>query len=136
MSTIDKAVASASPNRREQDRVDTNLTVEVLNPHDDGETYTGELLNLSRGGLGLRLDQRMQLRVLWAGQTSPGHTVSVRFRLPVGASVMTVEALCEVVWSKMVSNGQGSMGLQVVEFRADAERILEDYFARLQPWVE
>lgn len=129
MGTIDKAMAAASPERRGQDRVDTDLTVEVLNPHDDGDTYTGELLNLSRGGLGLRLDQRMQLRIMWAGQTSPAHTVAVRFRLPVGTSVTTIEALCEVVWSKVASDSRGSMGLRVVEFRADGEQVLEDYFA-------
>jgi len=136
MGNIDKAVAATSPERRTRDRVDTDLTVEVLNPYHDGETYAGELLNLSRGGLGLRLDQRMQLRVLWAGQTNPGHTVAVRFRVPIGASVGTIEALCEVVWSKLAGSGRGSMGLQVVEFRADGERMLDDYLASREAWVE
>ncbi len=119
--------------RREQERVHTGLTVEILGPREDGVTFSGTLLNLSHAGLGLRLDRRAELLVLWAGETKSKHTVDIRFGLPSGSSLVPVEARCRVAWSKDVGEGRSCMGLEVMEFRGNGERELEAFLAARIP---
>ena len=119
--------------RREQDRVHTGLTVEILGPREDGVTFSGALLNVSHAGLGLRVDRRVELLVLWAGETTSTRTVDIRFGLPSKNSLVLVEARCRVVWSRDTGEGRSCMGLEVLEFHGDGEREVRKFLAARVP---
>ena len=115
--------------RRGQDRRTTSLTVEILGRQNDHETYHGELLNLSHGGLGLRLERRVELRVRWASETRSTRTVDVLFRLPPEVARTPIEARCRVVWSNGLGEDRSYVGLEVVEFLGNGRKALEDFLA-------
>ena len=129
MSPTRATEARNDDDRREQDRRPTSLTVEILGRQNDHETYHGELLNLSHGGLGLRLERRVELRVRWASETRSTRTVDVLFRLPPEIARMPVEARCRVVWSNGLGEDRSYVGLEVVEFLGNGKKALEDFLA-------
>ncbi len=129
MSPTRATEARNDEDRREQDRRPTSLTVEILGRQNDHETYHGELLNLSHGGLGLRLERRVELRVRWASETRSSRTVDVLFRLPPEITRMPVEARCRVVWSNGLGEDRSYVGLEVVEFLGNGRKALEDFLA-------
>ncbi len=129
MSPTGATQASRDEDRRGQDRRPTSLTVEILGRQNDHETYSGELLNLSHGGLGLRLDRRVELRVRWASETRSSRTVDVLFRLPPAVARMPIEARCRVVWSNGLGEDRSYVGLEVVEFLGNGRKALEDFLA-------
>ncbi len=121
--------ARGDDDRRGQDRLPTSLTVEILGRQTEHETYHGELLNLSHGGFGLRLERRVELQVRWASETRSSRTVDVMFRLPEEAARAPIEARCRVVWSNGLGEDRSYVGLEVVEFLGNGQRALEDFLA-------
>ncbi len=119
--------ARGDDDRREQDRLTTSLTVEILGRQTEHETYRGELLNLSHGGFGLRLERRVELQVRWASEIRSSRTVDVLFRLPEGAARVPIEARCRVVWSNGLGEDRSYVGLEVVEFLGNGKKALEDF---------
>ena len=133
MKSVNASAGSPAEGLRQQDRAKTSLTLEILAPHEDGVTFSAALLNLCHAGLGLRLDRRVELMVLWAGQTGSSHAIDVRFGLPVGDSLVPVEARCRVVWSKNVEEGRSCMGLDVLEFKGNGQATVDQYLAARLP---
>ena len=111
------------------DRVPTSLAVEIRGARDIRERFSGELLNLSHGGFGLRLERRVELLVRWVHETSSTRTVDVSFRLPYRGLLALVEARCRVVWSTVIGEDHSHMGLEVVEFLGSGEKALEEFLA-------
>ena len=114
-------------------RVPTSFAVEIRGSRDTREQLSGELLNLSHGGLGLRLERRVELLVRWVNETSSTRTVDVTFRLPHRGILAVVEARCRVVWSKVIGEEQSHMGMEVVEFLGSGQKALEDFLAAQAP---
>ncbi len=110
-------------------RVLTSFAVEIRGSRETRDQFSGELLNLSHGGLGLRLERRVELLVRWVHETSSTRTVDVSFRLPHGGILAVVEARCRVVWSKVIGEEQSHMGLEVVEFLGSGKKALEEFLA-------
>ena len=110
-------------------RVLTSFAVEIRGSRETRDQFSGELLNLSHGGLGLRLERRVELLVRWVHETSSTRTVDVSFRLPHGGLLAVVEARCRVVWSKVIGEEQSHMGLEVVEFLGSGKKALEEFLA-------
>ncbi len=110
-------------------RVLTSFAVEIRGSRETRDQFSGELLNLSHGGLGLRLERRVELLVRWVHETSSTRTVDVSFRLPHGGMFAVVEARCRVVWSKVIGEEQSHMGLEVVEFLGTGKKALEEFLA-------
>ena len=119
--------ARGDDDRRQQGRLTTSLTVEILGRQTEHETYRGELLNLSHGGFGLRLERRVELQVRWASEIRSSRTVDVLFRLPEGAARVPIEARCRVVWSNGLGEDRSYVGLEVVEFLGNGKKALEDF---------
>ena len=133
MKPVDARQSAPTEGLRQQDRVRTRLTLEILAPHEDGVTLSAALLNLCHAGLGLRLDRRVELMVLWSGQTGTNHTIDVRFGLPLGDSLVAVEARCRVAWSKDVEDGRSCMGLDVIQFEGNGQEIVDKYLSARLP---
>ena len=129
MGNFDASEACFYEGRRKDDRVSTDLTVEIRRQRRDRAVFLGEVLNLSRGGLGLRLDRGTELQVRWACQTSTSKEVEVLFRLPCNGALIPVEARCRVVWSKDAGQERSRMGLEVIEFLGNGKKALEEFLA-------
>ncbi len=129
MSNFDTSEARLFEGRRRQDRVSTDMTIEIRRQRRDLAVFLGEVLNLSRGGLGLRLDRGTELQVRWACQTSSSKEVEVLFRLPCNETLVAVEARCRVVWSKDAGQERSRMGLEVIEFLGNGQKTVEEFLA-------
>ena len=133
MKSVDAKGLRPDGERRVEDRVVTGFTVEIRGPREDGETFSGTVLNLSHAGLALRLDRRMELHVPWAGETESTRGVDVRFGLPLRSTLVPVEARCRVAWSKDVGDGRSCLGLEVLEFHGNSRQELEQFLAARAP---
>ncbi|MDJ0862449.1 MAG: PilZ domain-containing protein [Gammaproteobacteria bacterium] len=129
MSTRDATRAQLYEDRRKDERLPTSLTVEIRRQRRDREAYDGEVLDLSRGGLGLRLDRRAELQVRWACQASSSKELDVLVQLPGEAGSVPVEARCRVVWSRDAGDDRSCMGLEVIEFLGTGQETLEAFLA-------
>ena len=129
MSTHDATQASLYEERRKNERLPASLTVEIRRQRRDQEAFSGELLDLSRGGLGLRLDRRAELQVRWACQASSSKELDVLLQLPCKTELVAVEARCRVVWSRDAGQERSCMGLEVIEFLGNGQQVIEDFLA-------
>ncbi len=129
MSTHDATEARLYEDRRKEERLPTSLTIEIRRQRRDREAFSGEVLDLSRGGLGLRLDRRAELQVRWACQASSSKEVDVLLQLPSETASVPVEARCRVVWSRDAGQDRSCMGLEVIEFLGNGRKAMEDFLA-------
>ncbi len=129
MSTHDATRAHVYEDRRKDERLPTSLTVEIRRQRRDRQAFCGEVLDLSRGGLGLRLERRAELQVRWACQASSSKELDVLVRLPHESALVPVEARCRVVWSRDAGGGRSCMGLEVIEFLGNGQQTIEDFLA-------
>ena len=129
MSTHDATQACLSKDRRKDERLPTSLTVEIRRQRRDREAFSGEVLDLSLGGLGLQLDRRAELQVRWACQASSSKELDVLLQLPCKTELVPVEARCRVVWTRDAGQERSCMGLEVVEFLGDGQQIIEAFLA-------
>ncbi len=129
MCSFETTEARPYEDRRQHRRVLTALIVEIRGQRRGHEVFQGEVLNLSRGGLGLRLNRRTELQVRWACQTSSSKEVEVLFRLPCDETLVPVEARCRLIWSTGVGQERSLMGLEVIEFLGDGQKTVEHFVA-------
>ncbi len=129
MSTHDATEARLFEDRRKEDRLPTSLTVEIRRQRRDREAFSGEVLDVSRGGLGLSLDRRTELQVRWSCQASSSKEVDVLLHVPNETSSVPVEARCRIVWSRDSGKDRSCMGLEVIEFLGNGRKVMESFLA-------
>ena len=127
MSTRNATQARPYEDRRKEERLPTSLTVEIRRQRRDRDAFSGEVLDLSRGGLGLRLGRRAELQVRWACQASSSKELDVLLHLPWETTQVLVEARCRVVWSRDAGQDRSCMGLEVIEFLGNGQKAIEDF---------
>ncbi len=129
MSTHDTTEARLFEDRRKEERLPTSLTVEIRRQRRDREAFSGEVLDVSRGGLGLGLDRRTELQVRWACQASASKEIDILLQLPTETTSVPVEARCRIVWSRDAGMDRSCMGLEVIEFLGNGRKVMEDFLA-------
>ncbi len=118
--------ARSGEERRVFPRVEIKLSANLVG--ENGRSGKAELLNLSRGGVALRIDAENGLQVFPEGQIRPGKAVGVRFDLPrADGSPELVQAIGKVVWSQRVENELFTLGIEFTAFHGESGRRVEQY---------
>ncbi len=118
--------ARSGEDRRVFPRVEMQLEARLVG--ENGESGKADLLNLSRGGVALRIDVENGLRVFPEGQIKPGKPVGLRFDLATsGRAPAMVQAIGRVVWSQRVPGELFVIGIEFTAFHGDSRSCVEQY---------
>lgn len=96
-----------------------------------GETATATIRNLSMGGVEISCDRWCADRILPSGhQAFPGQPITAQLRWQITSadgSAQPVQATGEIVVSRRLSQNEYRVGIQILRFEDDGERVVEQH---------
>lgn len=115
--------------RRHYPRISTELPLEIVTA--GGETATATIRNLSMGGVEISCDRWCADRILPSGhQAFPGQPITAQLRWQITSadgSAQPVQATGEIVVSRRLSQNEYRVGIQILRFEDDGERVVEQH---------